>query len=35
MEFLKLGNTWVSFLNVSIKMHADINAGRQTNQNWN
>ena len=34
MAFLKLRNTWVSFLNVSLKMHADVIAGRQINQTW-
>ena len=32
MEFLNLRNTWVSFLNVSLNMHADVIAGRQINQ---
>ena len=32
MESLNLRNTWVSFLNVSLKMHADVIAGRQINQ---
>ena len=32
MEILNLRNTWVSFLNVSLKIHADVIAGRQINQ---
>ena len=32
MEFLNLRNTWVWFLNVSLKIHADVIAGRQINQ---
>ena len=32
MEFLNLRNTWVSFFNVSFKMHADVIAGTQNNQ---
>ena len=32
MESLNLRNTWVTFLNVSLKMHADVIAGRQINQ---
>ena len=35
MESLNLGNTWVSFLNVSLKMHADVIPGRQINQTLN
>ena len=31
MEFLNLRNTCVSFLNVSLKLHADVIAGRQIN----
>ena len=27
--------TWASFLNVSMKVHADSIAGRQINQTWN
>ena len=33
-EILKLRNIWVSFLNVSLKMHADLIAGRQIIQTW-
>ena len=32
MEFLNLRNAWVSFLNVSLKMRADVIAGRQIDQ---
>ena len=35
METLNLRNTWVTFLNVSLKMHAEIIAGGQTNQSSN
>ena len=35
MEFLKLRNTWVSFLNVSLRIHADVIAGRQNIQTLN
>ena len=37
MESLNLTNTWVWFLNLSLKMHADVIAGRQINQafKWN
>ena len=35
MEILNLSKTWVSFLNVSVKMHADGIAGIQINQTWN
>ena len=35
MESLNLRNTWVSFLNVSLKMHANVIAGRQINQTLN
>ena len=31
---LKLSNTWVSFLNVSLNLHADFIAGRQLYQTW-
>ena len=31
---LKMKNTWVSFLSVSLKMRVDLIAGRQINQNW-
>ena len=36
MESLLLRNTWVSFLDVSLKIQADVIAGRQINQtlNW-
>ena len=29
MELLNSKNSWVSFLNVSLKMHADVIAGTQ------
>ena len=32
MESINFRNTWVSFLNVSLKMHADVIASRQINQ---
>ena len=35
MEYLNLKNTWVSFLNVSLKLRADVIAGRQINQTLN
>ena len=35
MESLNLRNTLVSFLNVSLKMHADVIAGRQISQTSN
>ena len=35
MEFLNLKNTWVWFLKVSLKIHADVIAGRQFNQTVN
>ena len=35
MESLNLRNTCVSFLNVSLRMHADVIAGRQINQTLN
>ena len=28
-------NTWVSFLNVSLELHADVNADKQISQTWN
>ena len=34
LEFLNLRNTWVWFLKVSLKMHADVIAGRQINQTF-
>ena len=34
MEILKKKNTWVSFLIVSLQLHADVIAGRQLIQNW-
>ena len=34
MEVLNLRNTWVPFLNVSLKKHADVIAVRQTDQIW-
>ena len=34
MESLNLRNTWVWFLKVSLKMHADIIAGRQINHTF-
>ena len=34
IEFLNLRNTWVWFLNVSLKMHADVIAGRQNIQTF-
>ena len=34
MEFLNLRNTWVSFLNVSLKIHADVIVGRQILQTF-
>ena len=34
VEILYLKNTWVSFLSVSLKMHADVNAGSQIIQTW-
>ena len=33
MEFSKMRNNWVLFFNLSLKMHADIIAGRQITQN--
>ena len=33
MKSLNLRITWVSLLNVSLKIHADVIAGRQINQN--
>ena len=35
MESLNLKNGWVWFLNASLKMHADVIAGRQINQTLN
>ena len=35
MESLILRNTWVSFLNVSLKKHTDVIAGREINQTYN
>ena len=35
IDSLNLRNTWISFLNVSLKMHADVIAGRQINQTLN
>ena len=34
MEILISRNSGVSFLNVSLKMHADVFAGRQINETW-
>ena len=33
-SLLNFRNTWLSFVNVSLKMHADVIAGRQINQSW-
>ena len=35
MEILNARNVWVSLLNVSLEMHADVIARRQFNQTWN
>ena len=35
MESLNLKNTWLSFLNVSLKKHANVIAGRKINQTEN
>ena len=35
MEFLNLRKTWVSLVNASLEMYADVITGKQTNQFWN